>query len=324
MVLSHFLVAETKLFLEPFEQAQQVFLHAAQMAEVLPQDSYDEMMETWPVTLALESFQKASLEVEQNIARAAERGRPSFHLVVCHCKESLWWLTPVNATWLPSRKQVSSTLFIYEKCGRRTEVDMLVKERFDYVEIVDLPDPVIRRDECVGFLKHLVDHYDAPGPADNTIFLQSDIEDHLYVGFLKMVTRAVELHTLNAPFVQLNWPRLVSSLSECKKQVYRLLFEREPSRSLSSYCCAQFLVSRERILARPKVVYERMLSMLDEPSPEGCHDIPGHSTLCLMFEVLWHVLLGEPDQLPQRAEDPRLRLTLQRRLAIIYAAFTFV
>ena len=37
-----------------------------------------------------------------------------------------------------------------------------------------------------------------------------------------------------------------------------------------------------KLLAR----YQRMQQMLFSESPEVCHDIPGHPTLCLMFEVL--------------------------------------
>lgn len=58
-----------------------------------------------------------------------------------------------------------------------------------------------------------------------------------------------------------------------------------------------------------------MQNMLDDreaPKPE-CSDIPGHSTHCLMYEKMWHVLFGEPDLLPLRGENPTLPLFLRAR-----------
>lgn len=41
--------------------------------------------------------------------------------------------------------------------------------------------------------------------------------------------------------------------------------------------------------------------------------LKGHSTHCLMYEVIWHVLFGEADVLPMRGENPDLPLFLRAR-----------
>ena len=55
-----------------------------------------------------------------------------------------------------------------------------------------------------------------------------------------------------------------------------------------------------------------MLDDQEAPKP-FCNDIKGHSTHCLMYEAIWHVLWGEPDVLPIRGENPDLPLFLRAR-----------
>ena len=81
---------------------------------------------------------------------------------------------------------------------------------------------------------------------------------------------------------------------------------------LHAPCCAQFLVSRERILARPKVFYER-LAMWLQGSPR-----PGGPRRAMVMEYLWHMIFGEPARIlpvekcallfcdePQVVKDPQ-------------------
>merc|ERR1712194_192734 len=99
-----------------------------------------------------------------------------------------------------------------------------------------------------------------------------------------------------------------------KSKIFELIFGRKPGQ-LGTYCCAQYLVSRRRLQLPRKETYEKMLTMLDDreaPKPE-CGDIKGHSTHCLMYEKMWHVLWGEPDTLPVRATNGKLPLFLRAK-----------
>ena len=54
-------------------------------------------------------------------------------------------------------------------------------------------------------------------------------------------------------------------------------------------CCAQFLVSRDRIQARPRVFWESLLEdLLDASVPQSCK-LSEH-----VLELSWAWLLGEP------------------------------
>eukprot|EP00434_Breviolum_minutum_P018190 symbB.v1.2.016047.t2/scaffold1212.1/size131235/13 len=262
-------------------------------------------MQIWPIQAAFQSYARAMKEVED-----AQRKKEDIevHLVICHCRESLDWLEGPRF-YMPKSGAVVD-VFIYEKCNFDTDLSQM-SGQFRSVSRVLVDDQGMRRDECSGYLKHLIDHYEEP--ADYTFFFQSDAADHLHWGYLSLVTKSIELHSLTSPFVHLNYPRLITSLSPCRAEVFRRIFDRPPARTLGSYCCAQFAVSKERIRANPLERYQRMQEMLFSDSPKECHDIPGHPTLCLMFEVYWHVLFGEKDELPTRAENAALQLFLRIR-----------
>ena len=126
--------------------------------------------------------------------------------------------------------------------------------------------------------------------------------------------RSLERGTLATHFVHLNYPRLVATQSDCKHAVYKEIFGDDPPGRLGTYCCAQFVASGERIRQRPRELYQRMAEMMDEESPDSCNDIPGHSTHCLMFEVLWHILIGSHQPaLPLRQDDITLPTHLRIR-----------
>jgi len=275
------------------------------LAARIEADDYATALETWPIRAALDSYRRA----EDLLSQAPDRP-PTVHIIVCHCRESLDWLTDGHL-FIPARGAALVELFVYEKCSKRPENLQLMRERFHRVSTPNLEDGDVRRDECSAYLTHLVEHY--ADPPDVALFFQADASDHMEWGYLTLVMRAIENHALHAQFVHLNHPRLVASLSPCRQEVFRRIFDRLPNQQLGSYCCAQFAVSRERWLANPLERYERMLRMLHEESPAECHDIPGHSTQCLMYEVYWHVLFGESDDLPERAVNTGLPLMLRTR-----------
>ena len=126
--------------------------------------------------------------------------------------------------------------------------------------------------------------------------------------------RSIEKGTFATHFVHLNYPRLVATQSDCKHATYKEIFGADPPGRLGTYCCAQFVASRQRIQQRDRSMYVRLAEMMDEPSPDGCNDIPGHSTHCLMYEVLWHILIGNHQPaLPLRQDDSTLPTHLRVR-----------
>ncbi|EGE83156.2 hypothetical protein, variant [Blastomyces gilchristii SLH14081] len=75
--------------------------------------------------------------------------------------------------------------------------------------------------------------------------------------------------------------------------IYAHLFEiddvKEVPHVIGSVCCAQFVVTRERILQRPLSDYERMRSwVLSGSRPMNDYDVGW------VFEKLWHVIFGQP------------------------------
>lgn len=129
--------------------------------------------------------------------------------------------------------------------------------------------------------------------------------------FMEVALRSIGNGAYDVPFLHLNTPRLVTMTSRCKLAAYAEVFGTAPAESPRVYCCAQFVVARDRILARPLEMYQRMFDMLGAESPDECADIKGHSTFCLMYEVLWHILFGEPESMPMREENPQLPLFLR-------------
>lgn len=71
---------------------------------------------------------------------------------------------------------------------------------------------------------------------------------------------------------------------------FRPYLKRDPPEYVYHDCCAQFVVSRERILRHPKDAYETWYNyIMNDPN-----DVSGYD-LSVMFEYIWHIIFGEPD-----------------------------
>ncbi|CAD7945776.1 unnamed protein product [Amoebophrya sp. A25] len=237
------------------------------------------------------------------------------HILVCHCREDLDWLTGPDFV-IKKAPNLSVELLIYDKCktpiGEEKTKQYLATGLFTAVKSIPCDDlPGFRRDECVAYLKYLVDYYD--NYPDLVMFLQSDVDEHAYWGYINLILESVA-SGWRLPFVPLNGGRIVQNLTPCKRRIFEETFQRTPA-ALGTYCCAQYIVHRSRLMLTPLWRYEKLLKMLDDqeaPKPE-CNDIKGHSTHCLMYETIWHVLWGEADLLPLRGENPELPLFLRAR-----------
>ena len=244
----------------------------------------------------------------------------SLSFVVCHCREDLSWLHSTNITHIPD----NSALYVYEKCGHNSEPDLeSVRPRFSRgLFVIDKPDGEVRGDECSGFLDYLVEQYDGAldarhvlGISHYTILLQSDPQNHLFLSYLDVALRGISSGAYNVPFLHLNFHRHVQTSTPCMRDVEAFLFQQAaPTTLLGTYCCSQFIVSRDRILAHPKSFYEHMLKMVDGTYPDHCvNGKPKRSSQCYVFEFLWHVVFGEPRDLPLRPDDTRLPIALRMK-----------
>ncbi|CAD7952234.1 unnamed protein product [Amoebophrya sp. A120] len=270
---------------------------------------------------ATPSGAKTTVVAPASTSTAAGTKKQTMHILICHCRENLdWVIGPDFVIPGPEKRtnEVEITLLIYDKCQtpigeEKTELYMSSK-LFHEVKSVPCDDPVgFRRDECVAYLQYLVEYYDKF--PDYLMLLQSDVEEHAYWGYINLVMESIVMGTAkNIPFIPLNNGRIVQNLTPCKKKIFEETFGRVP-KALGTYCCAQFVVSRQRLQLPPITRYHKLLTMLDDqeaPKPE-CNDIKGHSTHCLMYETIWHVLWGEPDLLPLRGENVELPLFLRAR-----------
>ncbi len=232
--------------------------------------------------------------------------------VVCHCREDLSWLT--NLTSVPS----GASLHLYEKCGWDSS-DFLASLSPVFsggIFVTHQPDGPVRGDECTGYLSFITDHYDSL--PDYSVFLQSDPDHHLYFPYLNSVLQAVSVGSYSVPFLHLNFHRHYQTTTPCMRDVEAFIFNLSttvpPVPLIGTYCCAQFVVSGDRIRAHPVGFYRRALSMVDGSMADICSPVPPRrSSHCYVLEFLWHVVFGEPRFLPFRPDDVRLPISLRTK-----------
>lgn len=123
------------------------------------------------------------------------------------------------------------------------------------------------------YYKYICDHYDALD--DYTIFLQGHPFDHLpnILDELDDIRRKQRNGELELDFHYLTKPIMECRLSGCTghpglpiKQVYEYVFDTKVTedRVFMFGSGAQFIVSRERILQRPREFYERIVALLQK------------------------------------------------------------
>lgn len=219
-------------------------------------------------------------------------------------------------------------IFVYEKCGERGRIPVFTTQGGGDVEILHhaLPDALdpatgkeARRDECTAYLAHVVHHYQT-GFSDFTLFLHGDPGDHTPWGLLNLVLRALAQGTLrDVPFIHLGTPRLVHTSNPCQTGLFEMAMARPQNGPLSTYCCSQFGVSRDRMLSRQYEEFTRMYHLVDGTFPDVCERIGpsferyagARLSHCFFFEFMWHVVFGEGEELPLRADDIRLPVFLR-------------
>ena len=69
-----------------------------------------------------------------------------------------------------------------------------------------------------------------------------------------------------------------------------------PKSGFKEKCCAQFVVSRERIKARPRALYELILKLMTDPKKKyerAAHGKNNGWDLIHFWEAIWHYIFGE-------------------------------
>jgi len=192
-------------------------------------------------------------------------------LVLCHWRENLDWLQYQSQPYL-----------IYEK-------------RPELRDIANHSTPRNTANEASAYLQFIVDYfYDLP---ERMLFLHS----HRYAYHQQdIVTLLYDLKNAPPEYCNIN-----SAIWGTLEDPDRLFLYNSSHRSwLESYlgplpsllldrCCAQFIVHRDRIRARPLSFYQDALRIALDPSIDE-ENKEDNRQLGLFFEWLWHYIFGEP------------------------------
>ena len=233
--------------------------------------------------------------------------------------------------------------------------------------------------ECTAYLAYILERYSQNDWPDYVAFLHDDAPRHIRPAFLNIAMQAIQRRTYDVGFLHLTHERYAATITPCFRTVYKMVFSEElGNRLLSSYCCSNFLVSKNRILGQTEEFYQRLSDLIFEgrytniglnmtvgcelgrdrrgadrcvvtrpPPAEQPDEAPVVDVVaekekneesdeqedmditmeqlrsasshfcnvgkkpCYLMEFLWHVVFGEPHELPYREEDVRLPLALR-------------
>eukprot|EP00929_Paragymnodinium_shiwhaense_P065997 TRINITY_DN33068_c0_g1_i1.p1 TRINITY_DN33068_c0_g1~~TRINITY_DN33068_c0_g1_i1.p1 ORF type:complete len:409 (+),score=41.51 TRINITY_DN33068_c0_g1_i1:144-1370(+) len=304
------LLAEARLPVDE-EEGTRALKKVKKLSESLPEDEYHASMQIWPLKHALGTYALIREDIRQ--LRSQNEGRSQrVQIVVSHCQESLDFLVDGRLR-VPTSRMSSLELYVYERCGRHfvQEQDLRYLLTYHRATVVEVGDAGEQATTCAAYLRHLVDHY--ANPPDYMLFLGADAVDHLHWGYLALVLRAIGQGTLMAPFVHLSKTRLLGSPSTCSETLFREVFGRAPQDAFGSYCCSQFVISKERFLANSREMYQRILDVMNASPSDDCRRAEGSSANCVALEPYWQVLFGEDEALPERLDNGRLPTYLRSR-----------
>ena len=302
VLIADLLVAEAELGYKSFDELSgNVFEGTLKTVLELPVEYREDLAALWPLDSAVARVLHALSLVRPSKA-------PTLSVVVCHCRESLDWLVDVVGFAGSFAK-----LFVYEKCGVQSvfppEITLMYPGGVFVIPKSDIGPT--RGDECTGYLDYIVTEYNRL--SDHTLFLQADPDHHLFISYLNTVLSVIKTG-VDLPFLHLNFHRHYQTVTPCMRDVEARLFGVSPLALIGTYCCAQFIVAKERILQRHASFYINALAMVDGTLPDICSPTPPkRSSHCYVLEYLWHVVFGEVRYLPHKPDDARLPLILRMK-----------
>ena len=74
---------------------------------------------------------------------------------------------------------------------------------------------------------------------------------------------------------------------------------RGPPTSIRTDCCAQFIISRNAILKHKKTTYEHWYKLLTVDYKNYPEIAPTSKEMAVIFEFLWHIIFGQPDEMTE-------------------------
>lgn len=316
MVTSLLLVAEALAFAgraEAERYAREAELYAVSLQRQAPRQ-FEVMLEMFPVREAWEGQGLArGLGGSEEGVPARPSHPPSVDIVVAGCSSSLQWLWELE---YPAQSRV----LVYDKCQRSTQdFEAQTVGLFGVVRTVEHR-PVqesgaegFMTGECTAYLTHVIGALESNTLADYTIFLHDDAPRHIRLSLLSLVLDGMRNAAYEVPFLHLVHERYPAFRTRCLRDVYRRVFGEELPGMLSTYCCAHFVVGKERIQARPVAFFKDILELVSVAPYARKHG--GECNIgtkpCYVMEFLWHRIFGEHDELPPRSEHSSLPLALR-------------
>eukprot|EP00928_Gymnodinium_smaydae_P026329 TRINITY_DN20710_c0_g1_i1.p1 TRINITY_DN20710_c0_g1~~TRINITY_DN20710_c0_g1_i1.p1 ORF type:complete len:580 (+),score=134.64 TRINITY_DN20710_c0_g1_i1:112-1851(+) len=297
--------------------------------------------ERWPLKRGLErvheldrSRSAALALLRPSPARPRSRdfaAAPNVTLVVAYCREPLDWMrTSLGRALIPHL-----SLAIVRKCpGVDVRRKVPLWRLWRSIDVVDVEDAPLIADECSAYFGYLAQRHAAL--PEYMFFIHGDAPEHIGAlerpNFLDDSLRAV-LNGVAIPFLHLSSNRVTMGWDPLTMKVlWRGLFGDSlvPERGeVKTYCCAHFVVSRERALLRTRDWYRRAtqfvmsadsyLYLPHGPGPRiGRALMPGAADIacnlpCQNMMFLWHIVFGEDHFQPHRMFDARLPLFARLR-----------
>lgn len=323
-VVAHLLVAEALLFTAPARAASTVMQVMGLIDDWKPKPWENR---AWGLQMLLDRIVMAE---KMAAAPGVEAGLPSavaeggVDVVVARCGEDLSWLLDPELPFAQAR----SRLFIRDKCADRVvPKPMLVALSGLFPRGVDVQVMPNEGMESLAYARHLRQVRDGEvDPAEYTLFLQAEPFKHLNKELLESVLAALSARTLSSSpigFLHLNNMRFTTVQSVCLMDIYKRLLP-EPPRAetlFAAYCCSQFMVHRNRLLAVPSGMVRTVQGILGDPleqrpadllcTQDNSHDARPGIAMSALFETLWQVVLGAGPELPLRQDDESLPLFLR-------------
>jgi hypothetical protein len=195
----------------------------------------------------------------------------SLVIVTSHYNEDL--------TWLSSEKLQNIPVTICSKTRTDTGCNMPNKGR-----------------EVTSYLKYIIDNYDDLPLHIAFIHGHEDsFHQNLERGLIDVITQCANYTrygyvSLNNYFIDdrnLQDNSTMQLLSDEWDEWFREWLQRDPPEYLLHDCCAQFIVSKERIRRLPKKAYSHWYKKM--------MTVPYDVEMGYVFEYIWHIIFGEPD-----------------------------
>lgn len=148
--------------------------------------------------------------------------------------------------------------------------------------------------EASGYLKFIIDNYYRL-PKHIAFIHGHETSIHQTYDIMHMISKCakytqfeyISLSLYNINFRERENPG-IKLLHELWDEYFRPYLNRDPPTQIFHDCCAQFIVSRDRIRSRPINAYRHWYNLTIDQNYDDY-------VVGLMFEYIWHIIFGEPD-----------------------------